>query len=58
MNMLSACYLTKTLVTGLLVHICRKEKIALEIRGKSLVQMGLEELLHTDMQLRAFALNI
>jgi hypothetical protein len=36
-NVLSACYLTWTFVTGSLVHIRQKVKIALEIAAKSLV---------------------
>ena len=33
-NVLSACFLTWTFVTGLLVHIRQNEKIGLEIAGK------------------------
>ena len=40
-NVLSACFLTWTFVTSLLVHIRQKVKIALEIAAKSLVWTGL-----------------
>ena len=47
-NVLSACYLTLTFVTGLLDHIGQTEKIALEIAAKSLVWTGLNVTRHKN----------